>query len=105
MKTLLLFLLLASGLLAATGDQAIGKPVTFSVANDGTAPFTYQWAKNGVAIPGATAATYYIAAVGVTDAGIYTVQVSNKAGTVNSDKAVFTISVTPTTATVSIATP
>ena len=94
-----------SSLFAATADQAIGKSVSFSVTNDGTSPFTYQWNKNGTAIVGATSATFTIAAVAATDAGSYTVRVTNKAGNVLSDTGTFTVTVNPTTATVSISTP
>lgn len=109
MKTLRLILIAA--LLAAvpafadtTGDQALGSPVTFSVTvlPVNATNLTYQWKKDGVAIAGATAATYRIPAVAVTDAGSYTVVVANKAGTVLSDKGVFTITVGPSGATVSI---
>src|SRR5580692_5004846 len=37
---------------------AVGSSATFSVAATGTAPLSYQWQKNQVAIPGATLATY-----------------------------------------------
>jgi hypothetical protein len=95
----------APGRADVTGDQAISKSVTFAVTCDGTAPFTYQWKKNAVALPGATAATLTIAAVKATDAGTYTVTVSNKAGAVESDRALFTVTINPTTATVSVSTP
>ena len=88
-----------------TADQAVNKSVIFSVTADGTAPFTYQWKKSGTAITGATAATYTISAVAAKDAGTYTVTVSNKAGLVESDRALFTVTVNPTTASVSVQTP
>lgn len=110
MKTKFAFLLalalLALPLNAATGDQAIGGPVTFSVTvASGTLPFTYQWRKNGVAIVGATAATYNIPSVAASDVGTYTVVVTNKAGSTTSDNGVFTLTVTPGGATVQITTP
>jgi hypothetical protein len=38
-----------------------GSPVSFAIEFDGSAPMTFQWQENGVAIPGATNATYTIA--------------------------------------------
>ncbi len=35
-----------------------GQTATFTVGVSGTAPFTYQWKKNGTAISGATGASY-----------------------------------------------
>jgi hypothetical protein len=55
-----------------------GKKVTFSVAADGTTPFTYAWKKGTVALSGT--ATYVINSVSLSDAGTYSVTVSNSAG-------------------------
>jgi DNA-binding beta-propeller fold protein YncE len=54
-----------------------GSSVTFSVTAAGGAPYTYQWRKDGTDIPGATSASYQIATVSATDAGSYSVVVSN----------------------------
>lgn len=90
----------------ATADFPVGKQVTFSVTiATGTPPFTYQWQKNGVPIPGATGATHVIAAIAASDAGTYTVVVTNKAGPATSDNGVLTITVNPGGATVSITSP
>ena len=43
-------------------------------------PFTYQWYKNGSAIPGATDAILAIPSTAVTDSGLYAVAVSNAFG-------------------------
>jgi hypothetical protein len=89
---------------AATGTASLGQMVTFSVTSDGTPPFTYQWKKEGAALPGAVAATYVIPAATLADAGLYTVQVSNQWGTVLSDTATLTVKGNaPTSATTSLA--
>lgn len=62
-------------------------PITLSVDATGAAPLAYQWAKDGKAIDGATSAAYTISAAKGTDAGSYTVMVSNSAGSVTSDAA------------------
>src|SRR5204862_24646 len=46
-----------------------GLSASFSTLALGTGPFSYQWRKDGVAIAGATNATYEISAVTVADAG------------------------------------
>ena len=78
----------------ATQSVAFGTAVSFSVTAAGTAPFTYQWQKGGVAIPGATAATYAIVSAQLTDAGTYTVVVTNALASVTSAAATLTVSST-----------
>ncbi|MBC7169885.1 immunoglobulin domain-containing protein [Candidatus Bipolaricaulota bacterium] len=73
-----------------------GGAVTFSVAASGTAPLTYQWAKDGTAIPGATSSSYTINPVSASDAGTYTVTVRNAAGSATSSAATLTVNVPPT---------
>ena len=51
-----------------------------SVEANGTAPFTYEWSKDFVVIPGATAAQYEIASADLLDAGVYSVRVINAYG-------------------------
>lgn len=51
----------------------------------------YQWKKDGVAIPGATSASYTIDSTKRSDAGNYTVTVSNSAGSVTSSAAKLTV--------------
>ena len=72
-----------------------GSAVSFTVVATGSAPLAYQWRKNGSPIAGATAATYTIAAAQAGDAGSYTVEVSNSAGTVVSNAAALTVLVLP----------
>ncbi len=64
--------------------------VSFSVSVRGLG-LSYQWFKNGQAIPGATNATYTIPNVTALDAGNYTVAVSNAIGTVTSSAAALTV--------------
>lgn len=58
----------------------VGDTVTFSVGVSGTPPFQYQWAFNGVAIPGATDATLTLPNVTADQAGFYSVTVSQVRG-------------------------
>lgn len=66
---------------------ALGGSATFSVTATGTAPLGYQWSKNGVPISGATAATYDLNNIVVSDIGVYSVVINNVAGTVTSQTA------------------
>ena len=70
---------------------AQGYPASFTVAASGTVPLSYQWLKNNVAISGATSATYSIATVATTDAGSYTVTITNAAGSITSSAATLTV--------------
>ncbi|MBX3737838.1 MAG: immunoglobulin domain-containing protein [Candidatus Didemnitutus sp.] len=68
-----------------------GASASFSVTASGTAPLSYQWRKDGTDIGGATASTYAISTTAMTDAGTYTVVVSNSAGSVTSSGATLTV--------------
>ncbi len=61
-----------------------GGAVTFSLTVTGTGPFTYQWRRNGEAIPAATAAELTLASVQPANAGAYSVVVTNASGSVTS---------------------
>lgn len=80
-----------------------GASASFTVTVSGTAPFTYQWKRNGVALAGATSGTFALAATQVADGGDYTVEVSNSAGSVTSSAA--TLQVNPATVGAMIVTP
>jgi hypothetical protein len=76
----------------ASTTVTAGQTATFSVTASGTAPLTYQWAKNGAAISGATGSSYTTPATTSTDNGSqFVVTVSNSAGTVTSSAAVLTV--------------
>ena len=64
-----------------------GASVTFSVVANGAPPLTYQWYLNGVAISGATSASYSIGSVQTANLGSYTVSVSGSGGAVLSSVA------------------
>ncbi len=68
-----------------------GQPVTFSVTASGATPMSYQWKKNGTNISGATGATFTIASVQQSDAGQYSVLVSNSYGSALSNNATLTV--------------
>jgi pectin methylesterase-like acyl-CoA thioesterase len=62
-----------------------GDAASFSVSATGVPAPGYQWKKSGVPIAGANSATLAFAAVVPSDAGSYSVTVSNAAGTLTSD--------------------
>ncbi len=71
--------------------QPAGGSATFAVAATGSGPLTYQWSKDGQPLAGQTTAVLTISAVNGSDAGSYSVAVSNALGTVASDAAVLTL--------------
>lgn len=72
-----------------------GTDAPFSVAVSGTAPLGYQWLFNGGAISAATASGYTVANAQPTNAGSYSVVVSNLLGSVTSSVATLTVTVPP----------
>lgn len=75
--------------------RGIDETASFTVVATGYPAPTYQWSKDGTPITGATSATYSIVNVAGADAGSYTVQVTNRAGSVASNAAVLTVNLTP----------
>src|SRR6185503_16655774 len=69
----------------------VGANVSFAVVAAGSPTPTYQWKKNGVALPGATADTLTLSNIQLADAGIYTVTASNSAGSLQSSPATLSI--------------
>ena len=79
----------------ATYIQGQGGQLSLSISA-GSQPITYQWLKNGTAIPGATNSSFTFAPVALGDAGRYAIVVTNVLGSVTSREA--TVTVTPATA-------
>ncbi len=75
-----------------------GQAVSFSASlSGGDGPFTYQWQKDGTNLVGATASTYTLDNVAMTDAGSYAVVVASFYGSTNSASATLTVNkATPT---------
>jgi hypothetical protein len=73
----------------------VDSTVTFSVAASGSQPLSYQWRRNGANISGATTASYTISNVQASQAGNYSVVVSNAGGTATSATALLTVNVPP----------
>ncbi|MBO4715185.1 MAG: immunoglobulin domain-containing protein, partial [Verrucomicrobia bacterium] len=65
-----------------------GNSFTLSVTATGAEPLVYQWFKYGTAIEGATAPVYEVTTAQTGNSGVYTVRVSNIAGSVTSSGAV-----------------
>jgi hypothetical protein len=84
----------------ASQTVTAGATATFSVAASGTAPFTYQWRKNGTAIAGATASSYTTPATTTADSGsTFSVVVSNSVGSATSANATLTVNAVPPSTT------
>jgi len=80
----------------ANQTVTVGLQATFVIAASGSVPLTYQWLKNGVAISGATAASYTTAAVTSADNGAqFTVTVTNPAGSTTSNGALLSVVSSP----------
>jgi len=69
----------------------LGDPVTFRAEASGTAPLTYQWFRNGVAISGAAASTLAFTTAATDDQAQFTVQVADANDVLLSPPAVLTI--------------
>jgi hypothetical protein len=70
-----------------------GQGATFSVSAGGSTPLGYQWYFNSSAISGATGSSLTLNNVQASQAGSYTVVVSNVAGPVTSSAATLTVNV------------
>lgn len=62
-----------------------GDTAKLFVIPGGTAPFNYQWKKNGNNINGAISANYFVPNANTTHAGLYTCEITNDYGQIISD--------------------
>ena len=108
------FCVVAPTACASTGSAVVGHSAAVWLSQcAGSTPLSFQWFKNGSAIPGATGvalpssitlqsgqtlvpnSVYYIPTISATDAGVYTCVVTNSAGSTTSDTATLTVVVAP----------
>lgn len=77
---------IAPTIIRQTANQTVtaGQNVSFSVTATGTAPFSYQWRKDGVNLADQTGAVLTLTNVVRGQSGLYSVTVTNAAGTVTS---------------------
>ncbi|MBC8010345.1 MAG: Ig-like domain-containing protein [Burkholderiales bacterium] len=69
----------------------VGEDALFFVETTGVEPLSYQWLKDGEAIPNANSRILQLASVALTDAGNYAVTVSNSDGSATSSTAVLVV--------------
>jgi Concanavalin A-like lectin/glucanases superfamily len=60
--------------------RAVGEVAVFHAAPSGTAPFAYQWSRNGTLLPGETNSSLTLPLVALASAGTYCVEVTNACG-------------------------
>jgi len=68
-----------------------GAEVTFDAAAGGTPPLSYQWRWNGTNLPGASDLSLLLANVMRSDAGNYSLAISNAVGVATSSNAVLRV--------------
>jgi hypothetical protein len=73
----------------------VGSAVAFTVAASGTTPLSYLWKLNGTNLAAATNATLSLLNVQFTNAGLYSVSVTNAYGSALSSNAVLTVGTAP----------
>jgi hypothetical protein len=72
-----------------------GASATFRIEAVSSSPISYQWRKNGAAIPGANGTSYTINNVSVADEAAYNVLLTDAVGPVVSDAAALSVLVAP----------
>jgi sugar lactone lactonase YvrE len=74
-----------------------GQTATFSVTASGGGTLAYQWQRNGVDLPSATASVLTLPGTALSDSGAqFRVKVSNAVGSLTSSSALLTVSAAPT---------
>ncbi len=68
-----------------------GTSASFSVTAGGTGPFSYQWLKDGIALPGETNRTLTLLSVSAADAGTYTAVINGACGNSVTGEAVLVV--------------
>src|SRR5262249_53647672 len=85
----------------ANQTVTVGQAATFTVSANGTAPLSYQWAKNSSSISVATSSSYTTRATTRPDNNSkFDVVATNAAGTKTSAQATLTVTTAPTTPTI-----
>ncbi len=79
----------------ASQTVIVGDNAAFGVLATGTQPLRYQWNFNGSSLPGATRSSLALTNVQLSQAGTYTVLVTNLAGSVLSSNAVLMVTLPP----------
>jgi hypothetical protein len=79
----------------ANQTVAVGQSSTFTVEASGSAPLSYQWLFNGSNIASAISSSFTLASVQLSNAGIYSVMISNSVGVLLSSNATLTVNPLP----------
>jgi hypothetical protein len=95
------------GIVSQPADQVVtvGQTATFYVGAVGTQPLSYQWTTNGVPLPGATNSILVLSNAQMSQAGTYSVLVTNSVNSVTSSNAVLTVNFPPANVLVQNSTP
>jgi hypothetical protein len=72
-------------------SNLVGNSALFSVGYTGDSPFTLQWYKDNVAIQGQTNSSFSIGSISESDAGSYTIKITNAGGSITSNAAILTV--------------
>lgn len=73
------------------GSALVGGSFAFTTEAGGNPPFAYQWYFNGAALAGATRTSLALTGLSATQAGPYTVKISNAAGSLMSSTATLAV--------------
>jgi hypothetical protein len=72
-------------------SNLVGNSALFSVGYTGDSSFTLQWYKDNVAIQGQTNSSFSIGSISESDAGSYTIKITNAGGSITSNAAILTV--------------